>query len=123
MNDSTYEPTLCVGADVHLDEIVLRAVNKALGHEVLERFRVTKVDNLYSRYYFILHANLLRRYNLEYKAYYWRKYQEASRYQHNRALVLTARKLVRLVHALLTRNESCVRPRMANHDQEDHGLQ
>jgi hypothetical protein len=41
MNDSTYKPTLCVGADVHLDEIVLRAVDKALGHEVLQRFRVT----------------------------------------------------------------------------------
>ena len=41
MNESKYEPTLCVGADVHLDEIVLRAVDKALGHEVLQRFRVT----------------------------------------------------------------------------------
>ncbi len=33
--------TLCVGADVHLDEIVLRAVDKTDGHEVLERFHVT----------------------------------------------------------------------------------
>src|SRR5512136_1986411 len=33
--------TLCVGADVHLDEIVLRAVDKADGHEVIKRFRVT----------------------------------------------------------------------------------
>jgi len=41
MNDSRYKPTLCVGADVHLDEIVLRAVDKALGHEVLQQFRVT----------------------------------------------------------------------------------
>ena len=41
MNDSKYQPTLCVGADVHLDEIVLRAVDKALGHEVVDRFRVT----------------------------------------------------------------------------------
>jgi transposase len=41
MNDSKYKPTLCVGADVHLDKIVLRAVDKTLGHEVLERFRVT----------------------------------------------------------------------------------
>jgi len=35
------ELTLCVGADVHLDEIVLRAVDKTDGHEVLERFHVT----------------------------------------------------------------------------------
>ena len=33
--------TLCVGADVHLDEIVLRAVDKADGREVVQRFRVT----------------------------------------------------------------------------------
>ncbi len=37
MNDST----LCVGANVHLDEIVLRAVDKTSGHEVIEPFRVT----------------------------------------------------------------------------------
>jgi hypothetical protein len=34
-------PTLCVGADIHLDEIVLRAVDQADGHEVIPRFRVT----------------------------------------------------------------------------------
>ena len=33
--------TLCVGADVHLDEIVLCVVDKADGHEVIEPFRVT----------------------------------------------------------------------------------
>jgi transposase len=36
-----YSPTLSVGADVHLDKIVLRAVDKLGGHEVIERFRVT----------------------------------------------------------------------------------
>ena len=41
MNNVTYPPTLCVGADVHLDEIVLRAVDKGLGHEVVDRFHVT----------------------------------------------------------------------------------
>jgi len=33
--------TLCIGADVHLDEIVLCAVDKADGHQVTDRFRVT----------------------------------------------------------------------------------
>jgi len=33
--------TLCIGADVHLDEIVLCAVDKADGHEVTDPFRVT----------------------------------------------------------------------------------
>ena len=36
-----YSSTLCVGADVHLGEIVLRAVDKLDGHEAIERFRVT----------------------------------------------------------------------------------
>ena len=33
--------TLCIGADVHLDDIVLHMVDKADGQEVNERFRVT----------------------------------------------------------------------------------
>ena len=33
--------TLCVGIDVHLDDLVVRAIDKADGHEVLDRFRVT----------------------------------------------------------------------------------
>jgi len=32
--------TLCVGIDVHLDDLVLRVIDQADGHEVLERFRV-----------------------------------------------------------------------------------
>ena len=35
------ESTLCVGADVHLDEIVLRAVDQSDGHEIIERFEVS----------------------------------------------------------------------------------
>ena len=93
------------------------------GRFVSQDTRLTKVGNVYLRYYFILGANLLRQHNLEYKAYYWRKYQEVSKYQHKRALVLTARKLVRLVHALLTKNEPYVRPRTTRQDREDDGLQ
>jgi len=96
---------------------------RSSGNFVSQNTRLTKVGNAYLRYYFILGANLLRQYNLEYKAYYWRKYQEVTKYQHKRALVLTARKLVRLVHALLTKNEPYVRPRTADADQEDDGLQ
>jgi transposase len=33
--------TLCIGIDVHLDDLVVRAVDQVDGHEVLERFRVT----------------------------------------------------------------------------------
>ena len=93
------------------------------GGFVSQNTRLTKVGNVYLRYYFILGADQLRKHNLEYKAYYWRKYQEVSKYQHKRALVLTARKLVRLVHALLTKNVPYVRPRTTDPGQEDNGLQ
>ena len=96
---------------------------RSSGGFVSQNTRLTKVGNVYLRYYFVLGANLLRQHNLEYKAYYWRKYQEVSKYQHKRALVLTARKLVRLVHALLTKNEPYVRPRTSDPGQEDDGLQ
>ena len=77
---------------------------RATGRFVSQNTRLTKIGNVYLRYYMILGADHLRQYNLEYQAYYWRKYQEVSKHQHKRALVLTARKLVRLVYALLTKN-------------------
>ena len=96
---------------------------RSTGNFVSQNTRMTKVGNVYARYYFIQGADKLRRFNLEYKAYYRRKYSEVSKYQHKRALVLTARKLVRLVHALLTKNVPYVRPRMPVDFQEDPLLQ
>jgi transposase len=93
------------------------------GNSVSQNTRLTKVGNKYLRYYFVLGADRLRLFNLEYKAYYWRKYHEVSKYQHKRALVLTARKLVRLVHALLTKNVPYVRPQSLVHLQEEALLQ
>jgi transposase len=46
----------------------------------------------------------------DYQAFYQRKYREAVRFKHRRALVLTARKLIRLVFALLLKNESYQHP-------------
>ncbi len=57
------------------------------------------------RYYLVQAANSLRVHNEEYKAYYQRKYYEVTKHQHKRALVLTARKLVRLVFALLSKGQ------------------
>jgi transposase len=92
---------------------------RSTGNFVSQNTRMTKVGNPYGRYYFVLGADRLRQFNLEYKAFYWRKYQEVSKYQHKRALVLSARKLVRLVHALLTKNVTYVRPQMAIDPVED----
>ena len=92
---------------------------RSTGNSVSQNTRLTKVGNPYGRYYFIQGADHVRRYAMEYKAYYWRKYNEVSKYRHKRALVLTARKLVRLVHALLTKNEPYVRPQIPTTIQED----
>jgi transposase len=96
---------------------------RSTGNFVSQNTRLTKVGNPYGRYYFIQGADKVRQFNLEYKAFYWRKYNEVSKYQHKRALVLTARKLVRLVHALLTKNQPYVRPRTPISSQENWPLQ
>ena len=44
MNDSSYNPTLCVGANAHLDEIVLRVLDKALDHVVSKLCRIYDVE-------------------------------------------------------------------------------
>ena len=46
----------------------------------------------------------IRRFDSEYATLYAEKYAQALKHQHKRALVLTARKLVRLMYALLTKN-------------------
>jgi transposase len=93
------------------------------GNFVSQNTRLTKVGNKYLRYYLIMGANTLRQFNLEYKAFYWRKHGEVAKYRHKRALVLTARKLVRLVHALLTKNVPYVRPQALASMQEVGSLQ
>jgi transposase len=60
-----------------------------------------KQGNQYLRYYLVQAANSLRIHNEEYKDYYRKKYDEVSIHKHKRALVLTARKLVRLIYAML----------------------
>jgi len=66
--------------------------------------RMIKSGNRYLRYYLLEAANSVRRYDSEYKAYYDRKFKEVNRFQHKRALALTARKLVRLIFRLMKDN-------------------
>jgi transposase len=66
---------------------------------------LTRTGNPYLRYYFCEAANTVRQAAPDYRAYYERKYQEVPKHQHKRAIVLTARKLVRLVVRLLTTNQ------------------
>ena len=66
---------------------------------------LTRSGNFYLRYYLVEAANSVRVREPEYAAFYQRKYREAKHHHHKRALVLTARKLVRLVFALLSRGQ------------------
>ncbi len=61
--------------------------------------------NKYLRYYLIQAANCIRNHDNEYKEFYQKKYDEVPKHKHKRALVLTARKLVRLVFMLLKTNK------------------
>ena len=69
-----------------------------------EHSQMIKSGNRYLRYYLLEAANSVRRCDSEFRRYYDLKFKEVNRYQHKRALALTARKLVRLVFRLLKDN-------------------
>lgn len=75
-----------------------------------EETKLTRSGNRYLRYYLCEAANMVRLKDPEYKIYYHKKFNEVRKHQHKRAIVLTARKLVRLVVRLLTTNQA-YRPR------------
>jgi transposase len=62
---------------------------------------LTKTGNDYLRYYLVQGADSVRRYCPEFGSYYRKKFREATRHHHRRAVTLTARKLVRLADSLL----------------------
>ena len=78
---------------------------KQSGKFEAEERRLIRQADRYLRYYLVEAANSLRVHNEEYRTYYRKKYREVNKHRHKRALVLTARKLVRLVFALLSRNQ------------------
>jgi hypothetical protein len=65
--------------------------------------------NPYLRYWLVQAAHTLQRYQADYRAYYWRKFYQVHTHQHKRALVLTARKAVRLIFALLHKGQQTCR--------------
>jgi len=70
-----------------------------------EETPMTRTGNPFLRYYFCEAAFSVQSQVSEYGVYFQRKYNEASKHKHKRAVVLTARKLVRLVVRLLTNNQ------------------
>lgn len=75
-----------------------------------EDTKLIRSGNRYLRYYLIEAANSLRRCDSEYRRYYSLKFKEVTKFQHKRALALTARKLVRLVYTLLKTNRLYIPP-------------
>jgi transposase len=61
--------------------------------------------NKYLRYYLCEAANALRIHDASYRAFYEMKSKEVPKHKHKRAIVLTARKLVRLIFAMLKRGQ------------------
>jgi transposase len=78
---------------------------KESGSFQAEETSLGKSGNSYLRYYLIEAANSVRMHDAEYARYYRTKYDESSKHKHKRALVLTARKLVRMVDAMLRHNQ------------------
>lgn len=60
--------------------------------------------NRYFRYYLLEATNKVRLHEPTFAEYYSKKYAETPKVPHKRALVLTARKLVRLIYSLLKNN-------------------
>ncbi|WP_412851075.1 IS110 family transposase [Bacillus paranthracis] len=74
-----------------------------------ERTPMVRTGNQYLRYYLVEAANSVQLREPVYRDFYLKKYKEVPKYQHKRALVMTARKLVRLVDVLL-RNRQLYTP-------------
>ncbi|KIL40232.1 hypothetical protein SD70_14800 [Gordoniibacillus kamchatkensis] len=56
-----------------------------------------RTGNKYLRYYLVQVADSVRKHDAEYGEFYQKKYDEVPKHKNKRALVLSARKLVRLV--------------------------
>lgn len=83
---------------------------KESGSFQAEDTALTKRGNSYLRYYLVEAANSVRTHCPEYAQYYAAKYAETPKHAHQRALVLTARKLVRLIDVLLREGKRYLPP-------------
>lgn len=80
------------------------------GNYEAQNTRLIKSGNRFLKYYLYEAAFSLVRCDSEYKRFYNLKYKEVNKYQHKRALALTARKFVRLVFRLLKDNRLYIPP-------------
>ena len=87
------------------------------GNTNSQNTELVKRGNRYLRYYLVEAANSVRRHDSEYQTFYKKKYHEVPKHQHKRAIVLTARKFVRLVDALLRNRQLYTPPRRLMEDR------
>jgi transposase len=80
------------------------------GQFTSQNTRLIQTGNRFLKYYLVEAAAALVRCDTEYKRFYDLKFKEVNKYQHKRALVLTARKLVRLIFRLLKDNRLYLPP-------------
>ncbi len=80
---------------------------------------LAKTGNAYLRYYLVEAANSVRQHCAEYRAYYDAKVAQSPKHAHKRALVLTARKLVRLIDTLLRAGMAYQEPDARQDRQEE----
>lgn len=67
--------------------------------------RLSKAGNAYFRYYIVEAAGSVISCESNYYEFYQKKFNEVTVHQHARALVLTARKLVRLIYGLMSKDQ------------------
>ncbi|MCM8770199.1 MAG: hypothetical protein NC911_11165, partial [Candidatus Omnitrophica bacterium] len=78
--------------------------NNLVGEFESDETGLARKCDKYLRYYLVEAANSLRVHNEQHQIYYQKKYQEVPDHKNKRALVLTARRLVRMVFTLLSKN-------------------
>lgn len=87
------------------------------GNTSSQNTSLAKRGNRYLRYYLVEAANSVRNHNTEYAEFYKKKKDEVPKHKHKRAVVLTARKLVRLVDVLLRNHQLYTPPRRLMEDK------
>ena len=86
------------------------------GNTSSQNTSLVKRGNRYLRYYLVEAADSVRRHNVEYAEFYKKKKDEVPKHKHKRAVVLTVRKLVRLVDVLLRNHQLYTPPRRSMED-------
>ncbi|HJE41663.1 MAG TPA: transposase [Limosilactobacillus reuteri] len=78
---------------------------KQSGSYTSDNTPLKRTGNTYLRYYLVEAANLVRTHDPVFGEYYQRKYKEVKHTPSKRALVLTARKLIRVIYFLLKNHQ------------------